>query len=294
MRKQLFKTVSKIIENDSKTILFLVDIGVYGFKDLINQYPERVINVGIFEDGMISVAAGLSLEGMNPIIYGISPFIVNRAFEQLKLDFGYQKLNGNFITTGASYDFSTLGYSHYCPEDLNLIKNIPGFEFIAPGNSEEFDLLFNNVYNNGNPTYIRLSDYPNNSKVNSIEFGKGNIIRNGSKATIIVTSTMLDPVINACKDEDVTILYYTTLLPFDYKTLEQNCDSGKVLLCEPNYEGSLIYEVFKSLNSRYVKLECVGLPYEIFRNYGTKLQKDEYYKLTSENVKDKLNKLIKD
>lgn len=287
----MIETVSKIITQDKNTSLFLVDIGVYGFKNILEQYPQRAMNIGIFEDGMIGVAAGLSLSGIIPIVYGISPYICCRAFEQLKLDFGYQKLGGNFITTGASYDFSTLGYSHYCPEDFGLIKMIPGFEFIAPGTAEEFKILFEQSYNNGNPTYFRLSDYPNKFKYN-VEFGKANIIKMGSKATVIAVSTILDEVIEACKYEDVTILYYTTLAPFDYEILSQNCQSNKVLLCEPNYYGLLTQEVVDSLKPNAIKIEYVGLPHEIFRNYGTKQEKDIYYGLTVENIKNKLKILI--
>ncbi len=118
MRKAMQKAVSETITCNSKTALFLIDIGVWAFRDLLNEYPERVKNIGIFEPGTIGVAAGLALSGITPIVYGISPFIVQRSLEQLKLDFVYQNVGGNFITTGASYDFSTLGYSHYCPEDI--------------------------------------------------------------------------------------------------------------------------------------------------------------------------------
>jgi len=286
----MIKTVSDFIESDINTALFLVDIGVYGFREVLDKYPERAMNIGVFEDGMISVAAGLSLKNIIPTIYGISPFIVNRAFEQLKLDFGYQKLPGNFITTGASYDFSTLGYSHYCPEDLGLIKMIPGFEFISPGNPTEFDILFNSTCKNENPTYFRLSDYSNTTICNT-EFGKATVIKQGSKAVVIAVSTMLDKVIQACENYDVTILYYNTLIPFDYKTLK-NQNINNVLLCEPHYYGLLTQEVVDALQGESIRLDYVGLPREIYRNYGTKLEKDEFYKLTIDNIQSKLNNII--
>ena len=105
--------IREMITNCKDTALLLIDIGSYPFRDLIKAEPERVRNIGIFEPGTIGVAAGLSLSGIIPTVYGVSPFIVQRSLEQLKLDFVYQKIGGNFITTGASYDFSTLGYSHY-------------------------------------------------------------------------------------------------------------------------------------------------------------------------------------
>ena len=109
MRKVMQRCVRQFIEANENTALLLVDIGVWPFNDLLEKYPNRVKNIGIFEPGTISLAAGLSLSGIVPTVYGISPFIAERSLEQLKLDFAYQKAGGNFIVSGGSYDFSTLG-----------------------------------------------------------------------------------------------------------------------------------------------------------------------------------------
>jgi transketolase len=287
----MFETVSDIVSKDSSTVLMLADIGAFGFKNLIDNFPERAMNIGVFEDGMVSVAAGMSLRGLKPIIYGISPYIAVRALEQIKLNFAYQCTGGVFLTTGAAYDFSTLGYSHYCPEDLGVIKMIPGVKFIAPGTSSQFDSLFRERYMQPEPTYFRLSDWANETQCEVI-YGKANVIKKGKKATVVAVSTMLDKVIEACKNEDVTILYYTTLEPFDKKTLVNNCPSRKVLLCEPHYEGTLSWDVLTAFTSS-VKINCVGLPRKIMREYGTKIEKDNYYGLTVKNVKYALHNLIK-
>lgn len=291
MRKAMIKAVGEMIKNENDTSLFLVDIGVWAFRDILRDYPDRAMNIGIFEDGMISLAAGMSLGGIIPTVYGISPFIVNRAMEQLKLDFAYQKLQGNFITTGASYDFSTLGYSHYCPEDIGTISMIPGFEFIAPGTASEFTKLFSETRRDGHPTYYRLSDHVNTTDVD-VEFGKAAVIQSGKRATVIAVSTTLDMVLEACKGKDVSILYYTTLLPFDRQTLREHYNGGKILLCEPHYEGTLAYEVYKTFEDKPVQLSCVGVKREILRKYGTKAENDVYNGLTAEQIADRLALLI--
>ena len=125
MRTAMKSCVIDMIRNHSNTMCILIDIGAFGFKDLMKSYPERVKNIGIFEDGLVGVSAGLALSGLVPTIYGITPFIVQRSLEQLKLDYIYQNVGGNFITTGAAYDFSKLGYSHYCPEDVETLKTLP-------------------------------------------------------------------------------------------------------------------------------------------------------------------------
>ena len=159
MRKQFTKTVEEIVASDEKSVLLLGDIGVFGFRNSLSKYPNRVYNIGILEQSTISMAAGLSKTGLIPIVHTIAPFIVERAFEQLKDDFGYQKLGGNFISVGASYDYTALGPTHHCPGDVALMNTIPGMEILIPGNSSEVDKLLKATYNNGNPTYARLSEY---------------------------------------------------------------------------------------------------------------------------------------
>ncbi len=283
MRRAMVRDVSSMIRNEEDTSLFLVDIGVWAFRDILKDYPARAMNIGIFEDGMVSLAAGMALGGIIPTVYGISPFIVNRAMEQLKLDFAYQGLQGNFITTGAAYDFSTLGYSHYCPEDLGVISMIPGFEFVAPGTAAEFSRLFGQTRRDGHPTYYRLSDHVNKAEA-EVEFGKATVIQTGSRATVVAVSTMLDTVLEAYAGEDVSILYYTTLLPFDRETLREHYNGGRILLYEPHYEGTLLYEVYKTFPDRPLQVSCTGVRREILRNYGSKEQNDAYNGLFPEKA----------
>ena len=148
MRGQFVKTIESLIETDQQVVLLLGDIGVFGFRNSLREKPNRVYNIGILEQATVGVAAGLAKAGLIPIIHTIAPFLVERCFEQLKIDFGYQQLGGNFISVGASYDYSALGCTHHCPGDVGILKKIPNMEIIVPGTSQEFDQLFKEVYNN--------------------------------------------------------------------------------------------------------------------------------------------------
>lgn len=294
MRRAFLNKVADMIKNESDTVYFTVDIGMWAIRDVLRDYPDRCTNIGIFEDGMFSVAAGLARRGLIPTIFGIQPYLIERTLEQIKMDFAYQKLGVNVVGTGAAVDYSKYGYSHYCAEDVQVIKSIPGCEFIAPGTAKQFVQLFNQTYRNGNPTFFRISDHPNIIYDIDVEFGKANVIQRGKKATVIAVSVMLDKVMEACKDEDVTVLYYTTLEPFDKNTLAENCITNKILICEPEYEGSLLLDVCQALDKKNLRIEHVAFPKEIFRNYGNYNEKLEYYGLTVENIKKKLNGLLED
>ena len=98
MRKQFARTTHEILNINEQAIVLLGDIGVFGFMEAMRDHPDRVLNIGILEQSTISLAAGLSIEGMIPIVHTIAPFMVERALEQIKIDFGYQRLRGNLLS----------------------------------------------------------------------------------------------------------------------------------------------------------------------------------------------------
>ena len=258
MRRAFLNRVSDMIRNEQDTTFFTVDIGMWAIRDVLKEFPDRCTNVGIFEDGMFSIAAGMASRGLIPTIFGIQPYLIERTLEQIKMDLAYQKLGVNVVGTGAAVDYPKYGYSHYCAEDVQIIKMIPGCEFVAPGSAKQFIQLFNQSYRDGHPTFYRISDHPNQEYDVDVTFGKANVIQKGQKATVVVVSIMLDEVMKVCKNQDVTVLYYTTLEPFDHETLSENCPTGKVLIVEPEFEGSLLYDVHKALPERALQIEQVA------------------------------------
>lgn len=180
MRKQFADTVISIMETDPRLVLLLGDIGVYGFRRAFESFPDRVYNIGILEQSTVSLASGLAMEGFVPVIHTIAPFLMERSLEQLKDDFCYQSLGGNFVSTGASFDYASLGCTHHCPGDAGILKNLPGMEIVIPGTGEEFSSLFRQAYANGHPTYFRLSESENDNSF-EVQFGKASVVKTGSQ-----------------------------------------------------------------------------------------------------------------
>lgn len=290
MRKQFVKTVEEILSKDEKAILLLGDIGVFGFKKSFELYPNRVYNIGILEQATISVASGLSITGLISIIHTIAPFITERCFEQIKNDFGYQKLGGNIVSVGASYDYASLGCTHHCPADIGILMNIPEIQIIVPGTSKEFDTLFKQSYSNAIIKYFRLSERENKNKV-PVKFGKANIIKRGKLGTIIAVGPLLDKVINATKNLDVTVIYLTTIRPFDTETIKKNIAGNKILICEPYYSGAITKNVLQS-SDKPLKIDFLGVPKKFLTNYGTVEEHDECIGFTEKEIYNKTNRLI--
>jgi transketolase len=294
MRKQFTQTISQIIKKDKKTTLLLGDIGVFSFRDLFRKYPKRIYNIGILEQSMISLAAGLSNEGLKPIVHTIAPFIVSRALEQLKIDFGYNKLNGNFISIGSSYDYASLGCTHHCPEDVNLMYNIPGMQIVVPGSGQEFQKLFNQSYSNNKPTYFRLSDFENEKNMN-VSFGKANFLNNNSKITILAVGPVLNFLYPVIEEFGVNLIYVTTVRPFDpkiFKNIKKNCKS--LIIVEPFYGGAILNEIVNSINIKNIYVQSLSVPFKFLTNYGTKKDHDFNLGFSTKNIRNIIKKILKD
>lgn len=284
MRKQLVKTVTDVMEKDPRVVLFLGDIGVYGFREAFERFPDRVFNIGILEQSSVSVAAGLAIEGLIPVFHTIAPFLVERALEQLKVDFGYQKLGGNFISVGSSYDYSSLGCTHMCPGDVQALKTIPGMQIVVPGHPEEFDRYFREMYDNENPTYYRLSEQSNKRP------RAGASITLGSKALVVVFGPMLDRVNEACQDMDVVISYNPCLDYVDVSTAFMGA-SDKVVIVEPFYEGTMAYDIQRAIRGPS-EILSIGVPRRFITSYGTPDQLDEENGLTTSQIRDRITKFL--
>lgn len=290
MRKMFAQTVSSLIEYDHRVVTLLGDIGVYSFHKIMEKYPNRVMNIGILEQSMIGVAAGLSKKGLIPFVHTIAPFLVERAYEQLKVDFGYQELSANFVSVGGSSDYSKLGSTHHCPGDISLLLNIPGFQIFTPGTEKELEYAIKHNYNNDKPTYYRLSERSNKIDFDGGGLG-GTLVKHGSKCTVVAFGPVLDMVLESCSDLDVEILYFYQLEPIDEKLIRERCGSHKILLVEPFYKHTMSWKFLEILRSPVV-IRSIGYPREFIRNYGELDEHFELIGLTASNIRKQVMELI--
>jgi transketolase len=292
MRRQFVKTLEKIMAEDERIVLLLGDIGVYGFRHAFEKYPKRTINIGICEQSMISLSAGLAEENLIPVLHSIAPFIVERCLEQIKVDLAYQQLSVKIVSVGASFDYATLGCTHHCPGDVVELLSIPGVEIIVPGSSKEFDQLFSQAIYNPHTTYFRLSEESNNIDVD-VKFGHGELLRHGSQGTVIAVGPMLGRTIEAIDDLDLTLLYYTTIFPFDTRTLFENVEGKEnVVVVEPFYEGTLAYPISLALPTLPHKLLSIGVPREFRTQYGHLEEHNEDCGLTSNLIRERIKSFL--
>ena len=269
MREAFARTTTALLDDDPRTALLLAEISTQLFAAAMDRHPERAINLGIMEATMVGVAAGFALEGCHPIAHSIAPFIAERPYEQLKLDFGYQGLGGTFVGVGGSYDYSTEGGTHHAPGDVAAMLAIPGMEVLVPGHADEVGPLLRAVYANGRPTYVRTNP-SSNAEAHAVAVGRMEVLRRGGGATVVAVGPMLSRTLAAVGELDVTVLYATSLRPFDAATLAAVAgDRPHVIAVEPGYEGTLVPMLAEALRHVPSRFDSIGVPRAFIHEYGT-------------------------
>ena len=287
MRKQFVTTTEDLMEKDPRVVLLLGDIGVFGFRNVFKKFPERIYNIGICEQAMTSLAAGLSAEGLIPFVHSIAPFVVERSFEQIKVDFCYQQLGANIISVGASYDYAALGCTHQCPGDVAILRSLPGMQIVVPGSPAEFDALLRTGYASGYPTYYRLSERSHGENV-PVKFGHGHVMRRGAQGIVLAVGPTLAAALEATAGMDITLLYYSTIAPFDAALLRAYSSTSSIAVIEPFYEGTLAFDVLSALGDRAVRLLSLGVPRRFLTGYGDAADHDEQCDLTAPKLRHRL------
>jgi transketolase len=293
MRDRMGEVVNELIATDPNTALILAEISKPYFRGAFERFPNRVVNVGIMEQTAVSVAAGFALEGFHPIVHSIAPFVVERPFEQIKDDFCYQGLGGTLISIGASYDYGTDGMTHQCPGDVPILKTLPRMQVCVPGTADEFEILLRQTYNNGAPTYIRTSVQQNEAS-RAVYFGKLHLEREGRDGVVVAVGPMLDRTLAAVEDMNLTVLYATTVLPFDAETLRTEVAkaSSNVIVVEPYYEGTLVPDIARALQAIPARIETIGVPRRILERYGPPERLDQEVGLTADGIRARITRFL--
>jgi len=291
MRKTFAKLSYEIQSKDESVFVLLGDIGVHSFQNSFRDFESRILNIGILEQTMIGIASGLAMSGKIPIVHTIAPFLVERCYEQIKVDFGYQKLHGNLVSVGASFDYSALGSTHHCPGDVAILSKIPGMEIVVPGTKVEFEKLFLENYNSSKCTYFRLSEYENSQSFD-LKIGQGKKVREGTSASILAVGPILDLVLESVTELDVEILYFNSVAPLDEDLIRNSCSSGKILIVEPYYSGVLSVHVLRILKGVSLRLVNLGVSCEFPENYGSRDEIYESLGLSRLRIREELLELI--
>ncbi|MGW2486414.1 transketolase family protein [Streptomyces sp. NPDC001606] len=271
MRDRFAPVVSRMLDEDPRVALVLAEIGKDAFRDAMARHPDRVINVGIREQLLVGAAAGLALTGLRPVVHTFASFLVERPFEQVKLDLGHQDTGAVLVSAAASFDWPAGGFTHMAPGDVALLDTLDGWTVHVPGHPDEAETLLRHAVAAGDDkVYVRLSLQANQQ--GRAVGGQGFMtVREGRSGVVVAVGPMLDAVLAATEGLDTTVLYATTVRPFDAAGLRRATQGAgtDVVLVEPYLAGTSTAAVSEALADVPHRVLGLGVGRRELRRYGT-------------------------
>jgi transketolase len=270
MRERFTAVTSLLLAEDPRLAVVLADISADAFRPAAARFPDRVINVGIREQLLISVAGGLALTGIRPIAHTFASFLVERPFEQIKLDLTHQAARAGavLVSTGASYDYSDNGRTHQSPGDVALLGTLPGWTVHVPGHPDEAERQIRAAAAGDGLVYVRLSAEANAVPLDG-EPGRLTMLRSGRRGMVLAVGPLADAVLDATLGFDVTVLYAATVRPLDAATLRDSLQAPDVVLVEPYLAGTSMTAVEEALRDLPHRILGLGVGRPELRRYGT-------------------------
>jgi transketolase len=270
MRDRFAPVVSRLLDEDPRVAVVLAEIGVDGFAEARRRHPDRVINVGIREQLLVGAAAGLALTGLRPVVHTFASFLVERPFEQVKLDLGHQDAGAVLVSAAASFDWPAGGYTHMAPGDVALLDTLDGWTVHVPGHPDEAAALLRHAVAAGDDkVYVRLS-VQSNAEGLPVDGARFRTVREGGSGVVVAVGPVLDAVLAATEGLDVTVLYATTVRPFDAEALRRAVRAARpdVVLVEPYLAGTSTAAANDALSDVPHRVLGLGVGRRELRRYG--------------------------
>lgn len=282
MRTAFIKTLCEMAKQDSRIWLLCGDLGYSVLEAFSTDFPERFVNVGVAEQNMTGLAAGLALSGKVVFIYSIVNFPVMRCFEQIRNDVCYHNLNVKIVAVGGGLTYGPLGYTHHGMEDLAVMRVLPNMTVIAPGDPVEARMATKAIIAHNGPCYLRLGKAGEPIVHGSdplFEIGKAIELSSGSDLTLISTGGMLQLVLEASEKlstqgYSVQVLSMPSVMPLDEQAILQAATTtGKIISVEEhgiNGLGSAVAEVL-ALGGIPAKFRALRLQGEAVKVAGSQV-----------------------
>jgi transketolase len=268
------QAILALAEHTPDLVVLSADLGnSSGLDRFRNAHPDKFINVGIAEQNLIGVAAGLAKEGLTVFATSFAPFISMRAAEPVRMNLGYMHLNVKAVGIGSGLAMGFLGNSHYGLEDVAVMRSIPGITIVSPADCGEIVKTVFAAAKHKGPMYIRLTGGPNNPIVYQsdyeFEIGKAVRVREGSDVTIVACGTMVYHSVEAAKllearGISAAVVNMHTIKPLDTDALRSALGSSKLLVTVEEHSvigglGSAVAEFKAGLRNAPPQL-ILGLP----------------------------------
>lgn len=290
----------ELAKNINNLMVLTCDVSTSAGLDRFRKtYPQKYLDMGIAEQNMIGVAAGLASENFNVITTTFAPFQTMRCCEQIKVNIGYMRQKICMVGIASGLALGTLGYTHCCIEDVGILRSIPGITIISPADSLETVKALEAAVKSENSTYLRLTGSANNPMVYqkdyNFEIGKSILLKEGKDITIFCTGTMVYQSLEAAKILETKkiscrVINMHTIKPIDKAAIDKACEAKLIVSVEEHNVigglGSAIAE-YKSGLKNCPKQLILGIDDKYSKGGNYKFLKEKY-NLTPERIAENI------
>ena len=267
------KFINRLIEEakvNDKIFLIVGDLGYHVVEPFAEAFPDRFLNVGIAEQNMAGVAAGLAMTGYNVYVYSIGNFPTLRCLEQIRNDIAYHHANVKIISVGAGYAYGCLGATHQATEDIGAIRVIPNMVVATPGDPIEAETIANLSATYDGPMYIRLGKAGEKTvhtdTLDNLHIGDILPLReNGNATAVIACGSILEKARQAIDEQNLPYDLYS--IPFvkplnkqQLKSIAESHSKGLIVMEEHQKSCGVGSAILEQLSDMYNALELASFP----------------------------------
>jgi len=298
MRNTFANAMTALAKERSDVCLLSGDIGNRMFDGYKKVAPSRFLNCGVAEANMMSMATGMAMSGLRPVVYTITPFITTRCLEQIRVGVAYHEAPVVIVGTGSGLSYSELGATHHSLEDIAVMRSIPNIQVCAPTDSLELAAQLTDAIENGRPTYIRIGKKGEailHKAGDNMGIGKASLIRKGKKTLLLGIGPIISEAIEAhdilkTKGVDLAIASMGSVKPLDDKFLLEMANEKyeKWITLEEHYRsgglGTSIIEWLNENNMESIKLKRIGVRDKFIHKLGSQLYTREIESINSKAI----------
>ena len=301
MRDTFVKTLLEIAKKDKNVYLITGDLGFGVLKPFWEQLPDQIINAGIAEQNMTSIAAGLAMQGKIVYTYSIGNFPTLRCIEQIRNDCAYHNANVKVVCVGGGFVYGSLGMSHHATEDIAMMRSLPDVTVLAPGDLVEAECATKAIYEQQGTCYLRLGrggEKRIHDKIEGFAVGKAIEIQKGENVAVFSTGAIFDEVNEACealKAQGITPTVYTfpTVKPIDKEVILACAKTHKAIVTVEEHNlsggfGSAVAEVLAEADGAKAKLVRVALDDRYSCIVGSQKYLRKQYSIDAKTIEERV------
>ena len=282
MRDSFAREMTNMAKARQDICLLSGDIGNRMFDKFKETAPSRFFNCGIAEGCMMSVASGLALSGMRPVVYTITPFTTTRCLEQIKIGACYHKAPIVIVGTGSGLSYSELGATHHSLEDIGIMRSLPDIDICAPADSIELVAQLNAAMYSDKPTYIRIGKKGEpliHQDGSQVGIGKANLIKDGKDLIVMSIGPIISEALEAAYSLEssgmsIAVASLGTVKPLDHEFLSKMSKRFKSWICLEEHSviggaGSALSDWLFSTRTHDIRLVKMGTPDTFIHELGS-------------------------